>query len=129
MLNLNKISIINEYQNLKEKKENLEIELYKFCRSITGKSATYDELVKEVQYRKDISTCEYKMKCLETEFKAITAIKAGLLILGLSGAIILASISIKCNKDNNKITPSSDISSVSTEDELEDKKVLTKTLN
>ncbi len=123
MHSIHRLDLLAEYQELKEKKENLEVELYNFNSAIVGRNATYDELKQEVKYRTEISDYEYKMRCVEDEMKGIMLIRAGLLTLGFLLASVTTLVCVKCSNNVKE-----EVSIESIEKEKEEQDVLVKTL-
>ena len=127
MKNINRISIIEEYQTAKEEKEDLEVELYKLQLSIGSREATYDELKQEVEYRKKISNKQYELDRLKEDIKIVMSIRTVIAIIGLAVATVIALVSTRCAKDNTK-NLNSNQSIMIEEENMESSESLVKTL-
>ena len=104
MMAANRISTVEELLVLKEEKEELEVELFNFLKDIEPRKATYEELEKEIEYRKKISECEYKINLLKDDLKIAIGIRTVLFTLLSVVAIATIIGTTKCSKKEEKDT-------------------------
>ncbi len=125
MSSFKRISLLEELQELREEKNKLEKQLFSLKLSAKGIKPTYEELEEEVELRKQIDWCDYRMGLIKDDIHIAVAARIGVSLLGITGLAILLLTTKGCaKKEDSKVEPTNEIIYEYNEEEMPINKVL-----